>query len=72
MMLSFRSSGIAIVIYFLVLIITLVTTRIDDKISLYQHNSTIFSQLNQQVKKMINKVVLLWLYELPQNAHFGY
>jgi len=48
MMLSFRSSGIAIVIYFLVLIITLVTTRLDDKISLYQHNATIFNQLSPQ------------------------
>ena len=64
MMLSFRSSGIAIVIYFLVLIITLVTTRLDDKISLYQHNATIFNQLSPQVFhfKSVYNTICHWLY----------
>ena len=63
MMLSFRSSGIAIVIYFLVLIITLVTTRLDDKISLYQHNATIFNQLSPQVLFHFKSVTKChWLY----------
>ena len=61
MMLSFRSSGIAIVIYFLVLIITLVTTRLDDKISLYQHNATIFNQLSPQVFHF-KSVICHWFY----------
>ena len=65
MMLSFRSSGIAIVIYFLVLIITLVTTRLDDKISLYKHNATIFNQLSPQVLfhfKSVYNIICHWLY----------
>ena len=49
MMLSFRSGGIAIVVYVVVLVLTLVTTRIDDKFSLYQHNSTLFTELDSRV-----------------------
>ena len=42
MLLTFKSGGFAILIYVFTLIVTLVTTHIDDKLSLYQYNSTLF------------------------------
>jgi hypothetical protein len=48
-LLTFRSGGFAIIIYTFTLVITLVTTKMDDKLSLYQHNSTIFDLTDPQV-----------------------
>ena len=48
-LLMLRSGGIAIVVYAVSLVVTLVTTRLDDKISLYSHNATLFEQMDQQV-----------------------
>lgn len=47
-LLTFKSGGFAIVVYAFSLIITLVTTRMDDKLSLYHHNSTIFSEIDDK------------------------
>ena len=49
-LLTFKSGGFAIVIYAFSLIVTLVTTRIDDKLSLYQHNSTVFEDMEDEVR----------------------
>jgi hypothetical protein len=48
-MLMFRSGGIAIFVYLLSLLLTLVTTRLDDKISLYHINATLFEQTDPMV-----------------------
>ena len=48
-LLTFKSGGIAIIIYAFTLVVTLVTTRMDDKLSLYHHNSTMFDALNDKV-----------------------
>jgi len=45
-LLTFKSGGFAILIYSFTLIITLVTTKMDDKLSLYQHNSTLFNNMD--------------------------
>ena len=47
-LLTFKSGGFAIIIYALSLIVTLVTTRLDDKLSLYQHNSTLFDNIGDE------------------------
>ena len=49
MLLTFKSGGFAIIIYAFTLIITLVTTKMDDKLSLYQHNSTLFDKIDDSV-----------------------
>jgi hypothetical protein len=49
MMFTFRSGGIAVAIYIITLIITLVSTRYDDKLSLHRHNETIYAELEQDV-----------------------
>ena len=49
MMLTFRSGGIAVAIYIITLIITLVSTRYDDKLSLHMVNETIYEDLDQDV-----------------------
>ena len=48
-LLTFKSGGFAILIYSFTLIITLVTTKMDDKLSLYQHNSTLFNNMDDAV-----------------------
>jgi hypothetical protein len=48
-MLTFHSGGIAIFVYLLSLMLTLVTTRLDDKISLYHINATLFEQSDPTV-----------------------
>ena len=48
-LLTFKSGGFAIIIYSFTLIITLVTTKMDDKLSLYQHNSTLFNNMDDAV-----------------------
>ena len=48
-MFMFRSGGIAIIVYILSLMLTLVTTRLDDKISLYHINATLFEQSDPKV-----------------------
>ena len=50
LLLTFRSGGVAILVYAATLIVTLVTTRLDDKISLYTYNATIFEQMDEVVK----------------------
>ena len=42
-LLTFKSGGLAIVVYAFSLIITLITTRMDDYLSLYVHNATLFN-----------------------------
>lgn len=62
---TIKSGGIAILIYAFTLIITLVTTKMDDKLSLYQHNSTLFDVIDDEVSfsnigvKLKSKLVLL-------------
>lgn len=51
-LLTCKSGGFAIVIYAFTLIITLVTTRMDDKLSLYHHNTTMFDALKDEVLKV--------------------
>ena len=48
-LLTFKSGGFAIIIYCFSLVITLVTTRMDDKLSLYQYNSTIFDNIEDEI-----------------------
>ena len=54
-MLTFRSGGIAIFVYLMSLMLTLVTTRLDDKISLYHINATLFEQSDPKVTFLHNK-----------------
>ena len=49
-LLTFKSGGLAIVIYAFSLIITLITTRMDDYLSLYEHNATLFN-FEDEVKR---------------------
>ena len=48
-LLTFKSGGFAIIIYAFTLIITLVTTKMDDKLSLYRHNETLFESIDEAV-----------------------
>jgi len=48
-MVTLQSGGAAVLIYLVSLVLTLVATRLDDKISLYQYNATIFEQADQEV-----------------------
>lgn len=49
-LLTCKSGGFAIIIYAFTLIVTLVTTRMDDKLSLYHHNTTMFEALKVEVR----------------------
>ena len=57
MMLTFRSGGIAVAIYIITLIITLVSTRYDDKLSLHRVNETIYEDLDQEV---LSSEISIW------------
>ena len=57
MMLTFRSGGIAVAIYVITLIITLVSTRYDDKLSLHRVNETIYEDLDQDV---LSSEISIW------------
>jgi len=43
---TFRSGGVAILIYWATLLLTLVATKVEDKLSLYQHNSSLFESMD--------------------------
>ena len=60
-LLTFKSGGFAIIIYSFTLIITLVTTKMDDKLSLYQHNSTLFNNMDDAVCTYI-----FWIQIFPR------
>ena len=47
-LITFQSGGISILIYWSSLLMTLVTTRLDDKLSLFQHNSSLFEDMKPQ------------------------
>ena len=47
-MLTLRSGGISVLIYWATLLLTLVTTRVDDKLSLFQHNATLFTDMEEE------------------------
>lgn len=49
MLLTLRSGGIAVVVYAAALILTLTTTRLDDKLSLHRLNSTTFEIMEPEV-----------------------
>jgi len=45
---TFQSGGLVILVYSCTLILTLVTTRMDDKLSLHQHNATLFEDMEEE------------------------
>jgi len=47
-LITLQSGGISILIYWSTLLLTLVTTRLDDKLSLFQHNSSLFEDMKPQ------------------------
>ena len=47
-LLTLQSGGVSILIYWATLLLTLVTTRLDDKLSLFQHNSSLFEDMEPQ------------------------
>ena len=47
-MLTLRSGGISVLVYWATLLLTLVTTRVDDKLSLFQHNATLFTDMEEE------------------------
>ena len=47
-LITLQSGGISILIYWSSLLITLVTTRLDDKLSLFQHNNSLFEDMKPQ------------------------
>ena len=62
-LLTFKSGGFAIIIYAFTLIITLVTTKMDDKLSLYRHNETLFESIDEAVS-------IIYLYaDLTNNCN---
>ena len=76
-MLTFRSGGIAIFVYLMSLMLTLVTTRLDDKISLYHINATLFEQSDPKVTYLCNNHILLKLlffefFSLGRFSWFGF
>ncbi len=49
-MVTLRSGAMAILVYAATLIITLATTKLDDKISLYRMNATLFQAMEPLVR----------------------
>ena len=47
-LLTLRSGGISVLVYWATLLLTLVTTRVDDKLSLFQHNATLFTDMEEE------------------------
>ena len=47
-LITLQSGGVSILIYWATLLLTLVTTRLDDKLSLFQHNSSLFEDMEPQ------------------------
>jgi len=47
-MVTLRSGGITLIIYWTTLLLTLVTSKIDDKLSLHQHNSSLFGDMEEE------------------------
>ena len=45
---TLQSGGVAILIYWATLLLTLVATKVEDKLSLYQYNSTIFDSMEKE------------------------
>ena len=70
MLLTFKSGGFAIIIYAFTLIITLVTTKMDDKLSLYQHNSTLFDRIDDSVSIITLTISESWLRGGQQSLIF--
>ena len=63
-LLTFKSGGLAIVIYAFSLIITLITTRMDDYLSLYEHNATLFNfedEVNRDVNHITKKLPISFI-----------
>ena len=49
-MITFQSGAIALFIYLASLILTLATTKLDDKLSLHRSNETIFQMMDKQAR----------------------
>jgi hypothetical protein len=45
---TLQSGGVAILIYWATLLLTLVATKVEDKLSLYQYNSTLFNSMEEE------------------------
>ena len=45
---TLQSGGVAILIYWATLLLTLITTRVDDKLSLYQYNTSLFDNMEEE------------------------
>jgi len=59
-LLTFKSGGLAIVIYAFSLIITLITTRMDDYLSLYEHNATLFNFEDEKFLQDLEHEMTSW------------
>ena len=66
-LLTFKSGGLAIVIYAFSLIITLITTRMDDYLSLYEHNATLFN-FEDEVNRDVNHITKNFLGKIYKSS----
>ena len=46
-MVTFQSGAVAILIYWATLLLTLVNTKVEDKLSLYQYNTSLFDNMEE-------------------------
>ena len=63
-LITLQSGGVSILIYWGTLLLTLVTTRLDDKLSLFQHNSSLFEDMEPQD---LSQELQTWKVKLCQN-----
>ena len=45
---TLQSGGVAILIYWATLLLTLITTKVEDKLSLYQYNTSLFENMQEE------------------------